>query len=69
MLTNMVEGALQVLRPGDTITTSAYFHEPQDFLTKRKGASVRKRVEELISIAHPDFRAELKKEAEQLMLW
>jgi len=38
-------------------------------VAKLKGASVRKRVEELISIAHPDFRTELKKEAEQLMLW
>ena len=33
------------------------------------GRSVRDRVNNLIAIAHPDFRAELKKEAEKLMLW
>ena len=34
-----------------------------------RNRSVRKRVENLIAIAHPDFRAELRKEAEQMMLW
>ncbi len=34
-----------------------------------KGASIRQRVERLIAIAHPDFRAELRREAEKLMLW
>lgn len=33
-----------------------------------KGASIRQRVEWLIAIAHPDFRAELRREAEKLML-
>lgn len=33
-----------------------------------KGASIRQRVERLIAIAHPDFRAELRREAEKLML-
>jgi acyl-CoA hydrolase len=31
-----------------------------------KGKSVRQRAEELINIAHPDFRDELKKEARKL---
>jgi 4-hydroxybutyrate CoA-transferase len=30
------------------------------------GKSMRRRAEELISIAHPDFRAELRKEAQKL---
>ncbi len=34
-----------------------------------KGASIRQRVERLIAIAHPAFRAELRREAERLMLW
>lgn len=34
-----------------------------------KGISLQERVRELIKIAHPDFRAELKKEAEKVMLW
>ncbi|TAK36986.1 MAG: 4-hydroxybutyrate CoA transferase [Chloroflexota bacterium] len=33
-----------------------------------KGKSVKRRVDELISIAHPDFRAELRKEAQKLYL-
>ncbi len=34
-----------------------------------RGKSVRQRVEELISVAHPDFRAELRKQANALELW
>ncbi|MCI8538564.1 MAG: acetyl-CoA hydrolase/transferase family protein [Oscillospiraceae bacterium] len=34
-----------------------------------KGRSVRERVENLIAVAHPDFRAELRQQANQLMLW
>jgi acyl-CoA hydrolase len=30
---------------------------------------INKRVEALISIAHPDFREELRKEAQRLMIW
>ena len=30
---------------------------------------INRRVEELIRIAHPDFRDELRKEAERLMIW
>ena len=35
-------------------------------IARLKGKSVRKRAEALISIAHPDFRKDLKKEAEKL---
>lgn len=34
-----------------------------------RGTSVRERVKRLIAIAHPDFRAKLEEEANQLMLW
>ncbi|MBS7527279.1 4-hydroxybutyrate--acetyl-CoA CoA transferase [Fusibacter paucivorans] len=34
-----------------------------------RGTSVRERVKRLIAIAHPNFREELAKEAEALMLW
>ncbi|MGY0373795.1 acetyl-CoA hydrolase/transferase family protein [Clostridium sp. JNZ J1-5] len=33
------------------------------------GKSILERVDELISIAHPDFREDLRKEANKLMLW
>ncbi|MCI8537224.1 MAG: 4-hydroxybutyrate--acetyl-CoA CoA transferase [Oscillospiraceae bacterium] len=38
-------------------------------IAKLKNRTVRQRVENLIAIAHPDFRAELRKQADQLMLW
>ena len=34
-----------------------------------KGRSVRQRVENLIAVAHPDFRAELRRQADALKLW
>lgn len=34
-----------------------------------RGKSVRQRVEELISVAHPDFRAELRRQANAMELW
>jgi acyl-CoA hydrolase len=34
-----------------------------------RGRSVRDRVERLIAVAHPDFRNQLRKDAERLMLW
>ena len=34
-----------------------------------KGLSVWERAEKLISIAHPDFREELIREAEKLHIW
>ena len=35
-------------------------------IARLKGKSVRQRAEALISIAHPDFRAELEEEAKRL---
>jgi acyl-CoA hydrolase len=34
-----------------------------------KGRSVRDRVEAMINIAHPDYRSELRAEAERIQLW
>lgn len=34
-----------------------------------KGRSIRRRIDNLIAVAHPDFRGELRRQAEQLMLW
>ena len=34
-----------------------------------RGRTMRQRVQNLITVAHPDFREELKKKAEYLMLW
>ena len=38
-------------------------------IAKLKNRTIRQRVENLIAVAHPDFRAELRKQADQLMLW
>ncbi len=34
-----------------------------------RGKSVRQRVQELIAVSHPDFRSELRREAERLQIW
>ena len=38
-------------------------------IAKMKNCTIRQRVENLINIAHPDFRSDLRKQAEKLMLW
>ena len=38
-------------------------------IAKLRNRTVRQRVDNLIAIAHPDFRAELRKQADKLMLW
>ena len=38
-------------------------------VAKLRGKSVRQRVEELIAVAHPDFRGELRAEANRLEIW
>ena len=38
-------------------------------IARLRGCSVRQRVENLIAVAHPDFRAELAREAQKLLLW
>lgn len=34
-----------------------------------RGRSVRERVNNLVAVAHPDFRAQLRRDAQQLLLW
>jgi acyl-CoA hydrolase len=38
-------------------------------IAKLKDRTIRQRVENLIAVAHPDFRGELRKQANALMLW
>lgn len=38
-------------------------------IAKLKNRTVRQRVENLIAVAHPDFRADLRRQADALMLW
>lgn len=38
-------------------------------VAKLRGKSVRQRVQELIAVAHPDFRAELRRQANDLQIW
>ena len=38
-------------------------------IARLRNCSVRQRVENLIAVAHPDFRAELAREAQKLLLW
>ena len=38
-------------------------------VAKLKNRTVRQRVENLIAVSHPDFRADLRRQADKLMLW
>ena len=38
-------------------------------IARLRNCSVRQRVENLIAVAHPDFRAELARDAQKLLLW
>ena len=57
------------LPPGSMVTVTRgyvdYVVTEQGIATLR-GKTVRQRIEELVSVAHPDFRAELRKEARKL---
>jgi acyl-CoA hydrolase len=57
------------LPPGTVITTPRTLADiivTEYGVAKLKGKTQRQRTEELISIAHPDFRSELKEEAKKL---
>ncbi len=60
------------LAPGSVVTIS---RNDVDYIVTEygiapiRGRSVRDRVNNLIAIAHPDFRAELRRDAEKNMLW
>ncbi len=60
------------LAPGAAVTiprNSADYIVTEYGIARLRGRSLRQRVENLIAIAHPDFRAELRRQADQLMLW
>ena len=60
------------LSPGSVVTLSR--NEVDYVVTEYgiaplRGRSIRQRVENLIAVAHPDFRQELRRDAERLKLW
>ena len=60
------------LAPGSAVTTlrSCVDYIVTEFgIAPLAGRNMRQRVDNLIAIAHPDFRAELRRQAQQLMLW
>lgn len=61
-----------ILTPGSIISISRNLVDyvvTEYGIAKLKDRTVRQRVENLIAIAHPDFRADLRKQADSLMLW
>ena len=72
--TSMVKGQrtsriMPVLPPGSVITsprTFVHYVATEYGIAKLKGKSIHDRANELIAIAHPDFRAELRAEAKRL---
>lgn len=60
------------LTPGAVVTISrnlADYVVTEYGIAKLRNRTIRQRVENLIAIAHPDFRAELRRQADQLMIW
>lgn len=60
------------LAPGAVVTISRNLSDyivTEYGIARMRDRTVRQRVEGLIAISHPDFRAELRREAERLMLW
>jgi acyl-CoA hydrolase len=61
-----------ILTPGSIVSISrniADYVVTEYGVAKLKDRTIRQRVENLIAVAHPDFRAELRKQADALMLW
>ncbi len=57
------------LEPGTIVTVSRNFADyvvSEYGIASLHGKSQRQRAQELVAIAHPDFRAELRKQAEKL---
>ncbi len=72
--TSMVKGKrisriVPMLDPGSVVTSPRGFvhHVVTEYgIANLKGKSIRNRIDELVSIAHPDFRSELRTEAKRL---
>ena len=61
-----------ILTPGSVVTLSRNnidFFVTEYGIAPMKARTIRQRVDNLIAIAHPDFREELRAEANKLMLW
>ena len=64
-----ISNIVPTLEPGTTVTIPRYWADyviSEQGIAKLMGKTFRERAGELIAIAHPDFRAELKKEAQKL---
>jgi len=64
-----ISNVVPTLEPGTTVTIPRYWADyviSEHGIAKLMGKTFRERAGELIAIAHPDFRAELKKEAQKL---
>ena len=60
------------LQPGSVVSVSRNLTDmvvTEFGIAKLRQKTVKERVEELIAVAHPDFRAELRKEAEKHMYY
>ena len=61
-----------VLSPGSAVTATracVHYVATEHGLVNLKGLSTWQRAEAIISIAHPDFRDDLIKEAEKMGIW
>lgn len=61
-----------ILTPGSVVSISRNIVDyvvTEYGIAKLKDRTIRQRVDALIQIAHPDFRADLRKQADELMLW
>jgi 4-hydroxybutyrate CoA-transferase len=73
LMSTALDGAVScivpTLDPGTTITVSRNYADyivTEHGIARLMGKTVRERANEMIAIAHPDFRAELRKEAQKL---
>ena len=69
VLGGTVSTIVSQLEPGTVVTVGRHYADyivTEYGIAKLMGKNFRERSEELISIAHPDFRAELRKEAKRL---
>jgi acyl-CoA hydrolase len=60
------------LTPGSVVSISrnvADYVVTEYGVAKLRHKTIRERMNELIAIAHPDFREELKRQAEEMMIW
>lgn len=69
---NMTSRIVPTLKEGSTVTdtrTNTHFVVTEYGKVNLKGLSTWQRAEKLISIAHPDFREQLIKDAEKMKIW